>query len=266
MSEQQTVTFQTPEAPAVDPAITAAGEKSTDNAGTPVDGGDNKILGKFDTTDDLAKAYQELERKLGQGGGNESTADSKGEPKVDPKEKPGEATQDQADQVVADLGFEMSDLTAEYEANEGQLTDGTRQALNAKGLSDEMIDAFIEGQKALSDRRMGEIHNLAGGKDDFNAMMAWANENMTVEEKTVYNNVMENGTADEINVAVKGLAAQYKGTREPSLLKGDGGGLPSGPKPYESRAQWIKDIQSADYKTDPAFRQKVAERVAVSSV
>jgi len=261
MSQQQTVTFQTDEAPAVDPNLTASGAaegKTTDNDGS--SDGDGKILGKFSSTEELIESYRELERKLGQGGSTDAEA---GEASSEPVETP---TAEEADQVVSDLGFDMNALSSEWNDNDGKLTDETRSALNSKGLSDEMIDAFIQGQEALATQLTNDIHNLAGGKDNFESMMAWANDNMTVDEKTVYNNVMESGSKDEINVAVKGLVAQYNATKEPNLLQGKGTSMPSGPKPYESRAQWLKDINTPDYKTDPAFRNKVMERMAVSNL
>jgi hypothetical protein len=51
----------------------------------------------------------------------------------------------------------------------------------------------------------------------------------------------------------------------PNLLPSEPSG-PGGLSPYESVAQLMTDMKSNEYKTDPAFRARVQERLSRSNV
>ena len=95
----------------------------------------------------------------------------------------------------------------------------------------------------------------------------WARANLSEAEVQAYNNTVESGDYDAAAIAVKGLQARHHQAEgsPPQLLKSEPEG-PGGPSPYESIAQLTADMQSEDYKKDPAFRKKVENRLAISDI
>ena len=48
-----------------------------------------------------------------------------------------------------------------------------------------------------------------GGEAEYQAMIAWASENLTPAEVSAYDNVVNNGDADAVYWAAMGLKAKY---------------------------------------------------------
>ena len=127
------VQVETPEP--VEPTVEAPVEKTTETKTE--EPKQEKILGKFDTQEDLIKSYQELEKKISQ-------------PKAETKtEDKGLEIEAKAEEAVAQAGLDMTALQSEYDTN-GELSKASIDKLTAVGIDKSIIDAYIDGQTALA--------------------------------------------------------------------------------------------------------------------
>ena len=198
---------------------------------------------KFESAEDMAKAYTELEKKQSQ-----------------PKEKK------EAKQTEAPSNDVVTNASEEF-TNNGELSDETYDSLAQAGIPREMVDAYIAGQQSLVDNQTSAIHNTIGGVDEYEAMAKWAGENLADEELDAYNDIVESGTVSQATVAVKGLYAQYKslGGGEPSLEKGGTSATDAGVKPFASAAEVTRAMRDPKYAEDSGYRKIVEQRLAVTT-
>ena len=201
---------------------------------------------KFESAEDMAKAYTELEKKQSQ-------------PKEKKEAKQSKETEAPSNDVVANASEEFT--------NNGELSDETYDSLSQAGIPREMVDAYIAGQQSLVDNQTSAIHNTIGGVDEYEAMAKWAGENLADEELDAYNDIVESGTVSQATVAVKGLYAQYKslGGGEPSLEKGGTSATDAGVKPFASAAEVTRAMRDPKYAEDSGYRKLVEQRLAVTT-
>jgi hypothetical protein len=206
---------------------------------------------KFQSPEDLAKAYAELEQKQG-------AKEPEGEP------KPEDDANAQAEDVVAKAGLDMSALSAEFQ-EKGELSTESYAALEAVGFDRNYVDSFIAGQQALARESQTRAFDIAGGETEYTNMVAWAAANLDIKEIQAYNQAIE-GTAEQAALAVAGLKSKYVSVNgsEPSLLNG-GGGL-SGEQGFASTAEMTAAMKDPRYAKDPAYRKSVEQRVSVSKI
>lgn len=203
---------------------------------------------KFNSPEDMAKAYNELESKLG-GENTEESSDDLSIP-----EATEEVSQD-------DMQF-YSDRFAEN----GKLEDSDYEGLAAKGLSKEMVDTYIAGQEAIIQQYTAQVYNQVGGEESYTAMTQWASETFSAEEVAVFDAAVNSGDTNQTMSAVKGLQARYQmenGT-QPNLMQGKTSG--SGNEAYASLAEMKRDMADPKYHNDPAFRDSVTRKLANSNI
>ena len=168
--------------------------------------------------------------------------------------------------VVVEGKPDMAALSAEF-AGAGALSEASYAALAAAGLDKGTVDTYIEGQKALAATRDNAGFELAGGKDQFTAMSAWAASSMTAEDITVLNAGLA-GNAAQMKQAVTSLKAQYEAAngREPTLVKGGATSGTGTDAAFASRAEVTAAMRDPRYKADPAYRASVERRVGAMQV
>lgn len=200
---------------------------------------------KFKDVEQLAAAYVELEKKLGT-------------PPVTPAAPatPAQATTG----VPADV---LSAVQAEF-ASKGALTDESFAKLETYGLPKQIVEGYVEGLKAKAAADAAAVHGVVGGKEKFDAMVAWAGTSMTDADIGVLNEMFAKGGAHAA-AAARSLAASYTAANgsAPKLVDGEGGVVSQAV--YESMSQLMDDMRSDKYKFDPAFRARVAEKLARSN-
>lgn len=211
---------------------------------------------KFKSAEDMAKSYAELEKKVSSG----KPAD------VAPVATPETPAPDAA-KAVSEAGLDMSKLSQEVAEN-GTLSDESRAALKAKGITDAQIDTHIEGQKALAQAEVSRIAAAVGGMESVTAIMEWAGTALTPDEAEATNEILANGTEKAKTAILKGLASRYEQANgvEPRLLRAAATPSVSGPKPFGDRMEMVKAMSHPDYQTSPAYRAEVERRVAASDL
>ena len=210
---------------------------------------------KFKSPEDLAKAYNELQSKLGETNEKETSNDTAGDTTDDSSN----------DEDAAPMAEAVSVATAEY-SEKGELSDKTFDALEQAGLPREMVEAYIQGQEAIAVGQAADVQQTIGGLANYEAMAEWAGENLDDADLDAFNTIVETGTVEQAKVAVKGLYSQFlsAGGKPPQLIQGDTVG--SGLKPFTSSAQITEAMRDPRYKNDPAYRENVEKRLSVSDV
>jgi len=208
------------------------------------------LAGKYKSPEDLEKGYLELSKKLGA-------------PKADPAPTKDplkiEATAD-ATKAVAKAGLDMEALSQEYQ-EKGELSAENLAALEAVGITKDVVDVYVEGQKALHERTIGKVHAIAGGPEQYAEVIEWAGANLDEASKLEFNEAVA-GSPIVQKLAVENLVNKYlKANGQPptGLLRGDAVVPPT--SGYESRAQMTADMSDPRYAKDPAFRAKVEAKL-----
>ena len=157
---------ETAKAMGIDPATVDAGQTAQtapDNA---------KILGKFNNAEELAKAYTELQKKLGEKPAAEDDSDpddlpsdatEDAEPSEQQEPEDETTTEDEVKEELESRGLDFDEFTAEYETNDG-LSDASYEKLEKAGISRAVVDQFIEGQEAVRELTRNAVFAEAGGE------------------------------------------------------------------------------------------------------
>ncbi len=211
---------------------------------------------KFKSVEDMAKAYSELESKLGNKQEQQQETDE-----LDEQVK--QSSSEVADALDA-KGLDFEVFQQEYYEN-GSLSEDAYAALDEAGFSRTLVDSWIEGQNALAGQLQGEMHSIVGGADQYNDLVIWASENLPDAEIDAYNAAMDSQDPAQVRFAVQGLYARYRSEAEPNLLQGGTGAVSTGGK-FSSNAELTAAMRDPRYAKDPAYRQAVADKLARSSL
>lgn len=223
------------------------------------------IGGKFKSQEDLLKAYEELQKKLGSKDTeeDEEPAEEQEESSEEaPEEEEGELTETEA--VFA--------KAAEIYAEKGELNEETIEELS-KMDSKDLVKAYVEfysknqqqqQQAQVTSQQQAEILQSVGGEKAYAEMVEWAGQNLPPEDVAQYNEVVNSGNIAAVKFAVQALKGRYAAEvgNEAPLVTGKKAA--SRVKPFRSNAELARAISDPRYSTDPAYRQDVEERLARS--
>ena len=218
------------------------------------------IDGKFKSSEDLLKAYKELEKKLGQENTEETT---EAEETVDEQPEP-EETNETVDY--------MQQLGKEYDET-GSISDEAVERLAQMDQKD-LIKSYLQyyqqsqanaQQAQLQESAIADIKQSIGGEEAYTEMIQWAGQSLSESEISDFNAVTATNNPAAIRFAVEALNNRFRGEvgYEAPLISGQKAS--TGVQPYRSNAELARDIANPNYNTDPAFRADVEARLAVSN-
>ena len=206
---------------------------------------------KFESPEALADAYGALESKMG-------------------TNQPTESAPESTDAITESTGMSSENL-AEYTkefSEAGELSSESYEKIQKDwGVPEEISRAYVEGQKALLAQAHGTIFNEVGGEENYGEMIEWAKENLSEEEVTSYDKTMDSGDLNSAMMAARGLSARFTQATgsNPSLLKGTAPPTKGG-NPFRSWTQVSEAMRDPRYSKDPAFRQEIQDRLAISQL
>jgi hypothetical protein len=212
---------------------------------------------KFKSPEDMAQAYSELEKKMGQGTNEEQPAETT-------EENEGDVQDDKPDDNEnADYNAAVVDASKEFFENDGQLSEETYEKLAKAGLPKELVDSYAAGQQALLQTEEGEIKSVANGQ--FDAMAEWANDNLEQDEINAFDDIVTTGTKEQAKFAVKSLYDRYTQANgsSPKLVQGavTGGST----MPFKSMQELARAQSDPRYKSgDKAYHEEIDRRLSVS--
>lgn len=220
----------------------------------------------FKSPEDLAKSYKEAQAELtrlkqGTATAEQAAPASNADGQQSTTEAPkNDLTIDQAAaNAVSNAGLDVEKLSAEFFA-EGKLKDESYEALSKVGLSREVVDDYIRLKQGEAASVRAEVLTIAGGEEGFQQMIMWAASNYA--DADTYNKMITSGDPSQMRMAMTALKTAYVSAngQDPKLLMGNGQ-TPAGAT-YRNDLEMVADMQKPEYRTDPAFRAEVEEKVA----
>lgn len=237
------------------------------------------ILGKFKSPYELAKAYSELQKKLGEQSGGKPQETAQAEPDAGEGEAVAYSTESAAEvygkDAVDGLAAKGIDLgKVMFEADQGQDISEHYEALAEQfNVTTQAVEMFVQKQQSaptgssdgLSDADSSSILRELGGQEVFDQLSSWGRENMSEQERASYNAAVDSGNAEAVRWALKSLQARQgliQQDTEPQLY---GGGTPAGDRQVFQSQQQVLDAMNKRndqgqrlYEVDEAYRNKVA--------
>jgi hypothetical protein len=213
---------------------------------------------KFKSAEDMAKAYNELEKKFTQ-----DRMSPKEEVAVDNAE---ESQPEEVQETLEELGLDFDAMSQRYAENSDQITEEDYASLEAKGIPKEMADQFVAGQEATAQLLEYKVHSSVGGTEQFNKLQEWASTSLSPKEIEIYNNATESGDTDTLISAVKGLQARFENEYGSSGQPLSGKTATSAPDRYNSVFELRQAMSDPRYKQDTAYRTQVEQKLSRSSI
>ena len=213
---------------------------------------------KFKSAEDMAQAYAELEKKLGQAPKEDTEESEQSEEKAEDEKEQTEENTSEAYKAVAEA-------SKEFFENDGQLSEETYNALEKAGLPRDLVDSYAAGQQALLASEEGQIKSVAQG--NYDAMAEWANENLPQEEIDAFDEVVTGGSISQAKLAVQGLYARYQNEvgAKPKLTQGAVSGTST--MPFKSMQELARAQSDPRYKSgDKAYHEEIDRRLSVSNI
>ena len=208
----------------------------------------NWLPEKFKSAEELAKAYGELEKKMSA---------------PQQEEQPTESVQENT------TPEEVQQLDKYYDEfiEKNELSEKSYEELDALGLPKDLVDGYIAGQKALADNDVSEVQKVVGGQDNYAQLLDWSSKNLSQSEKDAFNNTIDNGSTEQVKMAVQGLmgrAGMSADNPQQDLFEGSVDNTNT--DVFGSVAQVTDAMNDPRYQKDPAYRKEVEDKLARSSV
>ena len=232
---------------------------------------EEKILGKFNSQEDLEKGYQELEKKLHEPPEDKIQADDAETPRLpsDEVSEPSneeELAVDEGEESDTSSNEEREGIASAFEAMQeaGEVTEDVFEKFAEAGIPKELVEHV---QELSQYKQANELKEVTSEVDDYPALQKWAGDNLSESEISIFDNIVENGTLDEMRFAVNNLNARMKGNTAPKqsrLIKADAIAQAEGG--YQSTAEVQRDMKDPRYKSDTAYREAVARKLNKSNL
>jgi len=254
---------------------------------------ENLLAGKYKTEEDLDQGIQSLIDKYGKettykmleanvgkqsNSDNADNGDNTGDNKdalsgdADDDNTNTEATGDNSGDNASDSSGKPLDLNEFYDeyANKGALTEDSYKALEKAGFDKDVVDSYIEGQTAIKELFTNNVHSLAGGEEQFNAMVEWGTASLKDAEKSRFNDAINSGNITQATTAIEALKARYEaneGTFTRNHLSPNDTATGMTPQGYQSVQEMQRDMQDPRYRSgDAAFIKSVASKIKNSKI
>ena len=194
--------------------------------------------------------------------------DKNSEDKPDVDEQTAFDTQVERDnEIKNDLAKHNIDFDAlgeEYQKN-GELSKESIDKLEKAGYPKAMVDAYLDGLQATTEKFVNRIYSMAGGKENYEKIIGFIK---TQPESVInaYNATITQGNLNQIELALNGIKAQMKtayGTSNPTLM---GGTATSTAEGYTSMEQMTKDMADPRYQVDPKFTRSVMMKIKNATI
>ena len=229
-------------------------------------GQDELLAGKYKNAQELEKAYVELQKKLG-----DNKEESEDTEKVSAEDEKSEEESELSDNATL-----INSASDEYFKNGNKLSDET-MAKFASLSSQDLIKAYMEVQSKaepsqqvqaaeLTESDINQIKNSAGGDASYSNIINWAKSNLDQKQITAFDEVINTGSVQAIQLAVSGLKSEYDNANGIEGRMVTGKTAPQNKDVYRSQAELVRAMSDKRYDTDPAYRRDVIEKLERSDV
>ena len=217
------------------------------------------LAGKYKDAQELEKAYVELQKKLGEK--EQSTEQATEE---QPEDKP----------QLSEGASLITSASDEYYANGNKLSDETMAKFSSMS-SQDLIKAYMEVQKSpefqqqqqsapaadITPAQVNQIKNAAGGDQAYANIINWAKGSLPQDQLNAFNEVVNTGSVQAIQLAVSGLKSQYDNANGVEGRLVTGKAAPNNGDVFRSQQELVRAMNDPRYDNDPAYRQDVIEKL-----
>jgi hypothetical protein len=213
------------------------------------------LAGKYQSAEELERGYLELQKRL--------SSPAEEEPQV---EEAPEAEEEEEIEVDGDLfdAIMESYRTGEWDDN----------LVEEVGKMDpiDVANMFLAKQgeaqqtAVATEEDVTQIQDSVGGVDEYQNMIQWAGQNLSEQEINLYDAAMDRGDPLTMFFAAQALNSRYQDA------VGYDGEMLTGSAPrntsngFRSQAELIAAMSDPRYDKDPAYRQDIADKLAVSNI
>ena len=216
--------------------------------------------GKYKSAQELEKAYIELQAKLGEK--KEETETETASAEEQPEDTP----------KMSEGATLITDASKEYFDNGNKLSPETMAKFSSMS-SQDLIKAYMEVSQnpefqqqgappaEITTSQINQIKNSAGGEQKYAQIVNWAKTNLPQDQIVAFDEVVNTGSVQAIQLAVSGLKAEYDNAN------GVEGRMVTGKAPqnsgdvFRSQQELVAAMNDPRYDRDPAYRQDVIQKL-----
>ena len=240
------------------------------------------LAGKYKNAEELEQAYVELQKKLGDKDDLQEGREETQEVEETTDEEPELYKEDGSvnyESVNKDYGETLGNLFKEnnvdpysiakhFYENNGQITEEMHNQLTSAGIAKEAVDAYLAGRARdmgmnsdVNQSDIDSIYKSVGGEKQYQNLMSWAADNLSQDSINSFDNLVNTGDRNSIQLAVDGLLSKYQNANgyEGRMLQGKP--ARTNTDVYESQAQLVAAMSDPRYDNDPAYRQAVVAKL-----
>lgn len=213
------------------------------------------FAGKYKNAEELESAYIELQKKLG-------SSDSESEPEEEAE------SEDAPEETTSFLDEIWEQSQSEYK----QETLDKLRGMDPTELANMYLEYRNEASKQapqprqMSDQVVTQLKGIVGGDANYKNMTTWAASNLSKEEVSMFDQVMDSGDPNAAFFAINSLAQRYQDSVgfDGKMLTGKASSNTKAG--FKSQAEMIEAMQDPRYDRDPAYRQEVMQKLESSDV
>lgn len=201
---------------------------------------EQRLAGKYKNAEELEAAYLELQKKLGSQEDNVQT---------EPEETPEVDWLAEAQRAMQESGELSEEITKQLSEMSGV------DVFNAMQGNDDQPQA-----RDLTQQEVNNVYQAVGGEDAYSNMISWAQSNLSADEIGAFDQIIEGGNMNQINLAIQGLNARYTDSvgQDGDLLQGKPAASES---TFRSQQELIQAMNDPRYDDDPAYRQDIINKL-----
>ena len=217
------------------------------------------LAGKYKNSEELEKAYIELQKKLGEKEEEPEQASAEEQPEDKPQLSEGATL--------------ITDASKEYFDNGNKLSPETLAKFSSLS-SQDLIKAYMEVQATpefqqqqaappaeITTAQINQIKNSAGGEQQYANIVNWAKTNLPAEQINAFDEVVNTGSIQAIQLAVAGLKAEYNNANGVEGRLVTGKTAPNNGDVFRSQQELVRAMSDPRYDNDPAYRQDVIDKL-----
>jgi hypothetical protein len=212
------------------------------------------LAGKYTNAEELEKAYLELQTKLG--------SETK-------------QPEEQEEQVEQEEESEYSNLFDELwnKAQTDEVSDELINQLNEQTPED-LTQMYMEYRQQVEESKpptmtsedVEGLKGLVGGDEGYNNLISWAAENLSEQDISMYDAVMDKGDPLACFFAVQALSYRYQDTQPVDGQMLTGKPAVDRVNAFRSQAELVAAQADPRYDNDPAYRQDVYAKLERSNL
>ena len=131
---------------------------------------------------------------------------------------------------------------------------------------EEEVEESDEEEYEMTDEDVEALQNVVGGSEQYDQIIDWAKDNLSEQEISMYDHVMESNDPIAMFFAIRALGNSYENAVgvDGELLTGTASSTPQ--DVFRSQAEVVQAMSDPRYDADPAYRQDVYEKLERSPV